>query len=379
MSKVAIVKCQTYEIEEVQNAIKRGIMLLGGIKSLIPEIERVLLKPNLLASSNPDKAVTTHPVVFEGVIRLFQENGYILSYGDSPGFENPEKVAVKCGLKAVSDRYGIKFGDFTGGQTVTYEEGTITKQFEIAKAVLESEAIISLCKMKTHQLTRITGAVKNQLGCVYGLHKSSAHAKFPDAISFSKMLVDLNKLLKPKLFIMDGIVAMEGNGPRSGNPVKMDVLLFSDDPVALDSVFCRLIDLDPEYIPSIMFGEELELGKWRDHDIEILGDKIQDLKNDTFNVIRKPVISENFGFAAYFRNIVLRKPVIDSKKCIRCGICVDACPVEGKALNFRYANKSQPPEYYYKKCIRCYCCQEMCPQKAIDVKTPLLGRMFLYR
>ncbi len=378
MSKVAIVRCQSYDIEEVYPAIQRGMTLLGGIKALVPE-EKILLKPNLLASSNPDKAVTTHPVVFEAVIRLFQENGYSLIYGDSPGFENPEKVAAKCGLKDVADRYKIRFGDFNRGKTITYEKGAITKQFEIANAALDSEAIISLCKMKTHQLTRITGAVKNQLGCVYGLHKSSAHAKFPDAISFSKMLVDLNKLLKPKLFIMDGIVAMEGNGPRSGDPVKMNVLLFSDDPVALDSVFCRLIDLNPEYIPSIMFGEELELGKWREQDIEILGDKIQDLKNDAFNVTRKPVKSENFGFAASFRGLVLRKPVIDSEKCIRCGICIDACPVEEKALSFKNADKSRPPEYAYKKCIRCYCCQEMCPQKAIGVKTPLIGRLFLYR
>lgn len=381
MSKVAVVNCNCYNVNEVYKAVSRGIELIGGLESLITKNERVLLKPNLLASANPDKSVTTHPVVFEAVVRIFKEKEYSVFYGDSPGFESPEKVSQRCGLKTIADKYDIMLGNFSKGSTIAFKEGKITKQFEIAHAVQEADAIVSLCKMKTHQLTRITGAVKNQLGCVYGLNKPSSHAKFPDAISFSKMLVDLNMLLKPRLYIMDGIVAMEGNGPRSGEPVPMNVLLVSSDPVALDSVFCRLIDLDPEYIPTIVYGEEYGLGKWRDEDIEIIGDNLNELVDKNFNVIRKPVISENFGFATRFRNRILRKPAIIEKKCIKCGICVDVCPAEGKAVNFKNSgnDKTDPPVFQYKKCIRCYCCQEMCPQKAIEVKTPLLGKMLLYK
>ena len=381
MSKVAVVNCNCYNVNEVYKAVSRGIELIGGLESLITKNERVLLKPNLLASANPDKSVTTHPVVFEAVVRIFKEKEYSVFYGDSPGFESPEKVSQRCGLKTIAEKYDIMLGNFSKGSTIAFKEGKITKQFEIAHAVQEADAIVSLCKMKTHQLTRITGAVKNQLGCVYGLNKPSSHAKFPDAISFSKMLVDLNMLLKPRLYIMDGIVAMEGNGPRSGEPVPMNVLLVSSDPVALDSVFCRLIDLDPEYIPTIVYGEEYGLGKWRDEDIEIIGDNLNELVDKNFNVIRKPVISENFGFATRFRNRILRKPAIIEKKCIKCGICVDVCPAEGKAVNFKNSgnDKTDPPVFQYKKCIRCYCCQEMCPQKAIEVKTPLLGKMLLYK
>ncbi|NLK72144.1 MAG: DUF362 domain-containing protein [Clostridiales bacterium] len=381
MSKVAVVNCNSYDVNEVYKAVSRGIELMGGLEQLINKNERVLLKPNLLASANPDKSVTTHPSVFEAVIRIFKENEYSVFYGDSPGFENPEKVSQRCGLKTIADKYDVVLGNFSKGSTIAFKEGKITKQFEISYAAQEADAIVSLCKMKTHQLTRITGAVKNQLGCVYGLNKPSSHAKFPDAISFSKMLVDLNMLLKPRLYIMDGIVAMEGNGPRSGEPVPMNVLLVSEDPVALDSVFCRLIDLKPEYVPTIVYGEEYGLGKWRDEDIRIIGDDINEFVNKDFNVIRKPVISENFGFASRFRNRVLRKPVIIERKCVKCGICVDVCPAEGKAVNFKNSgnDKTDPPVFQYKKCIRCYCCQEMCPQKAIEVKTPLLGKMLLYK
>lgn len=382
MSEVAVIQCKSYDSKEVYDAVKRGINLLGGIEEFVSRQEKILLKPNLLASSNPEKAVTTHPAILDATIRILKESGYkFMLYGDSPGFENPEKVSARCGLKEVADYYQIPFGDFSKGRTVSHVEGQITKQFEIANAVLESDTIISLSKMKTHQLTRITGAIKNQLGCVYGFHKSSSHAKFPDAVRFSQMLVDLNMFLKPRLFIMDGIVAMEGNGPRSGNPTPMNVILISNDPVALDSVFCRLIDINPEFIPTITYGEKYGLGKWRNQDIEIMGDDVNVLTNKTFNVIRKPVKSENFGYAAWFRRGLLRKPEIAEDKCVKCGICVEACPVEGKAVDFESEDvyKSNPPVFNYKKCIRCYCCQEMCPKKAINVKTPLLGKLLLYR
>ena len=67
--------------------------------------------------------------------------------------------------------------------------------------------------------------------------------------------------------------------------------------------------------------------------------------------------------------------VIDPKLCVKCGVCVDSCPVEGKAVQFKDGNKKNPPEYAYDKCIRCYCCQELCPYKAISVKQPLFGKI----
>lgn len=104
--------------------------------------------------------------------------------------------------------------------------------------------------MKTHALERITGAVKNSYGFVYGFHKAKGHTLYPSADSFARMLVDLNQYVKPRLYIMDGIVAMEGNGPGSGEPAPMNVMLMSQDPVALDSVFCHLIHLKPEMVPT---------------------------------------------------------------------------------------------------------------------------------
>jgi NAD-dependent dihydropyrimidine dehydrogenase PreA subunit len=164
---------------------------------------------------------------------------------------------------------------------------------------------------------------------------------------------------------MDGITAMEGNGPMSGDSVQMNCILISTDPVALDSVFCRIIGLDPYLVPTNKFGEEFGLGNAKESDIEILGDGISGLVNHKYKVDRS--VKKTGGG---------KRPVIIKEKCKRCGLCIESCPVEGKALHFPNGDRSKVPIYDYDKCIRCYCCQELCPEKAISVKTPFLGKVF---
>lgn len=373
-SKVALVRCESYDEEAVYAAVKKGVELIGGLTSIIKSGEKILLKPNNLATSKPDDAVTTHPSVFNAAARLMTEAGLAVSYGDSPGFEKPGPSLAKSGFAAVAAKYNIPLADFEKGKTIDFPEGKVWKQFDIANACLEADAIVSLPKMKTHALARITGAVKNQFGCVYGLNKAAFHVKVPNPVQFSRMLVDLNAYLKPRLYIMDGVYAMEGNGPRGGTPVKMNCILVSTDPIALDSTFCRMVALDPAFIPTITYGKEAGLGTWLEDEIEIVGSPIADFINRDFNVVRKPLDNKVKKTNGIIANLIFPRPVIDAEKCIKCGICVESCPVEGKALNFKNGNKKEAPKYDYKKCIRCYCCQEMCPHKAIVVKRPFAFR-----
>ncbi len=371
-----MVGCGSYQEKEVFHSIERGFELLGGVDSLFTQNEKVLLKPNMLLAKRPEEAATTHPSILGAVADLLKGKVGSIRYGDSPGFGSQERVGKVSGLLDMAERKNIPMVDFSNGKSVPFHEGHVTKRFDIGHGVLESDALISLPKMKTHQLTRITGAIKNQLGCVYGLNKPAFHTRFPDGVSFSKMLVDLNMFLKPRVFILDGVVAMEGNGPSSGTPKKMNVILLSQDPVALDATFARLVDLDPEYVPTITWGAEAGLGRYRD--VELVGDPFEEFFHPEFDVIRKPVKVEKPGrYLPFLRNLALRKPVIDPDRCISCGVCVETCPAKEKALAFQ--DRSQPPEYDYGKCIRCYCCQEMCPEDAIEVVTPFLGKLLLYR
>lgn len=247
----------------------------------------------------------------------------------------------------------------------------------IANGVLENDGVISLPKMKTHGFQRVTGAVKNQFGCIPGTLKGEFHVKVPDAYGFAKMLVDLNSYIRPRLYVMDGIFAMEGNGPRGGNPKNMNVLLFSTDPIALDATMCRLMDLDPSLVLTNKAGMEMGAGTFLKEDIEILGDPIEDFIAKNFEVNRKPDKPlKNSGGIQFVKNIITARPYIVGEDCVKCGICVTMCPVDPKAVDWHDGNKNNPPSYRYDRCIRCYCCQELCPESAIHIKQPFIRKVF---
>ena len=372
-SIVALIPCDSYDEEKVYHAITKGIELIGGIDDFISKNEKILVKPNLLSSNNPSKAITTNPSVFEAVLRYLRERNYLnITYGDSPaGISDMEEVVKITGLKDRADKYDVKLGDFNDYETVNNPSGNVAKKFALCKGVIDADAIISVSKMKTHALENITGAVKNQYGCIFSNKKSLGHAKYPNSNIFAKMLIDLNLYLKPRLYIMDGIIAMEGNGPASGDPVYMKTILVSKDPVALDSVFARLVDLKPEYVPTIVYGDKYKLGTKDFINIKIITPDGETTMEDAFNNYGNPdfVVNRNKRNFWDIKNMFHRrrekthKPVVDLNLCVACEKCESVCPVDGKAVRSGHGNKAK---YDYDKCIRCYCCQEICPAKAIS-------------
>lgn len=375
-SKVVLLPCEEYDEEKIYTLMKQGLELLGGLESLIPDNAKILLKPNLLKKAEVEKAVITHPVVVGAFARILRECGYEnIVLADSCGHGTTQAVIRGTGMDTYLDKYQIPAIDYSEGIKTAYPQGVQAKEFVLPRELLEQDCVISLSKMKTHALERITGAVKNSYGFVYGFHKAKGHTQYPSADSFARMLIDLNKCVAPRLYVMDGIMAMEGNGPGSGDPVPMNVILMSTDPVALDSVFSRLIYLKPEMVPTNYHGEKMGLGTWKEENITLLTpecevsmqEAVDRYGNPDFNVDRTEVRKNIWTRMAGALNIFQKKPYIEADKCIRCGICVQSCPVPGKAVEFR-KGKNKPPVYDYKKCIRCFCCQEMCPKKAIKVK-----------
>lgn len=375
-SKVILLPCSSYREEAVYESLKMGLELLGSLEVLIKKEEKILLKPNLLKRAEVEKAVITHPVVVGMFGRLLRQEGYRnIILADSCGHGTTGRVIAGTGMDRYLKELEIPAVDFSEGVKTPYPKGSQAREFVLSRELLDQDCVISLCKMKTHALERITGAVKNSYGFIYGFHKAKGHTLYPSADSFARMLVDLNKCVKPRLYVMDGITAMEGNGPGSGDPVKMGVLLLSQDPVALDAVFCHLIHLKPQIVPTNYHGQKMGLGTWKKEEIQLLTpegeismeEAVVKYGNPRFHVDRRAVKYGIWEKMAKALNIFQKKPYIEQDRCIRCGICVKSCPVSGKAVDFKNG-RQKPPVYDYKKCIRCFCCQEMCPEKAIKVK-----------
>jgi len=374
-STVALVRCDSYDPATVHDALRRGIDLLGGLGSFVRPGERILLKPNILAGDPPEKAVATHPAVLAGCARLFQAGGAVVSFGDSPGMENAVHAARGAGLEEAGRRCGATLGDFGSGGPLDWPAGRLVTSFPAARAVHECDGIVNLPKLKTHQLTRLTGAVKNLFGCIPGKRKALYHVQFQDVWDFCELLVEFALRLRPRLHVLDAVVAMEGNGPRGGTPRPLQCLVLSADPVALDATACRLVDLDPTFMPTSTIGQRRGLGCHEEGAITYVGDALADLRRPDFQLVRKPVYG-NASYAYYntIKRLVVPRPAIDPARCARCGLCVAACPLPEKALRFD-RDSGRPPRYDYDRCIRCYCCQEMCPEQAIARRTPPLGRL----
>jgi uncharacterized protein (DUF362 family)/NAD-dependent dihydropyrimidine dehydrogenase PreA subunit len=366
MSKVAIVKCGSYDEKEVESAVRRGIGLLGGISRFVTPAEKILLKPNWIVAAPPEKCATTHPSVFKAVAGIFLEADARLTYGDSPGRHSPEIANRETGFKAVAEALGLQLADFKNGEEMRFTVNGEEKVYTISKGVLEADGVVSLPKLKTQGFLKVTGAVKNQFGYIPGKLKSGFHGEIPLPVEFAKMLVDINLFKKPRLFIMDGITGMDGNGPMNGDPIQMNILLFSTDPVALDAVVCRIIDLDPEYSFTVTEGKKAGLGVY--HGLEIVGDDPEEFLRPHFNVNREPVGDLRLDQIKVDYRSFMPTPYIVEDLCKKCGVCIEMCPAEGKAVNWLDGDKSMPPVYDYDVCIRCFCCQEMCPEGAIRLK-----------
>ncbi|MFC1870534.1 4Fe-4S binding protein, partial [Chloroflexota bacterium] len=153
--------------------------------------------------------------------------------------------------------------------------------------------------------------------------------------------------------------------------------LLSSDPIALDATACRIIDLDPEIVPTSKIGEKAGLGTYHIENIELVGESVESFLAPDFEVNRTPPVPSSGGrFRVFLKNRMTQRPVIDKATCTSCGICVKMCPVEPKAVDWDKGDQSKPPKHDYDRCIRCYCCQETCPEGAILIDSPLLGRLF---
>jgi len=174
-STIALVRCESYDREEVQDAVDRAVDLLGGMGRFVKPGDRVLLKPNLLSARPPDRRVTTDPSVVRAVARRVQQAGGRPVIGDSPALGSFKRVARKTGMADVAQDMGIDIIELNNPTRVPLPPGALHKTLEVASGALEADVVINLPKLKTHSQMLLTLGVKNLFGTVVAQRKAEWH------------------------------------------------------------------------------------------------------------------------------------------------------------------------------------------------------------
>lgn len=355
-SKASIIRCSSYNPDELYEAVKKSVDLIGGIESFIKQGQKVLLKPNLLKEAKPEEAVTTHPEFIRAVIRLVKKQTDNIFIGDSPGgLVKAQAVYKSCGIEKVANEEGIRLIQFNS----IVKKGNIP----FAKIMDEVDVLISLPKFKTHNLTVITAALKNVFGLIPGLYKVHVHKQAPNFIKFAEKIARIYSLATPHLSIVDAVVAMHGDGPAAGDPYDLGLVVASSDALSIDAILSKVIGLEPQSVPSTKAGAQMKLGQADINNIDIFGVSLEDIIARDFNL---PKISALFKMPNLLARSLLRFiPLlmgIDKLKCNGCLVCKNICPQQAiKDVRGRLRINS-------RRCILCLCCSEMCSNNAIYLK-----------
>lgn len=372
-ARVSLVKASDYKSKEIHAALRGCLDYLGGLMAFIKPRSKVFIKINHLSPTTPpEKAVVTHPLFTKEVIRLLKDLECEITVGDDVQSKEQDSFLVS-GYRQLCTEMGIRLVNLKEiGFRKIKCEGQALKEIFISPLVLESDFIINLPKLKTHSFTAYTGAVKNMFGTIpYGL-RLAYHLQFHLPDRFSDMLVDIFSCARPHLNIMDGIIAMEGEGPGAGKPRKVGVILASSDALALDTVATKITGFNPLDIYTNQAAHERGLGIGNIEEIDIIGETIRDVEVLDFEhsaiavgLLRRKI--PQFLYA-YLQSKLALIPEVSKNKCTVCMECVNICPrgaiklIQGK------------PRINNSLCINCMCCHESCGFQAIKLKQQFLGR-----
>jgi uncharacterized protein (DUF362 family)/NAD-dependent dihydropyrimidine dehydrogenase PreA subunit len=382
MPIVSLARCSTYDLPAIETALRQLLEPLGGIGAFVEPGQRVLLKPNLLIPVRPERAITTHPAVVEGMVRLVQEAGgepFIIDSPAGPLHNRPgmNRIYRDTGLKEVAERTGVSLRYDPTAVQVSTPDGVLLKQLDLLRVWHEeADVTIALPKLKTHGLTTITGALKILFGLVPGMTKSGYHAKLVDVDRFCDMLLEIVACVRPALFVMDGVLGMEGDGPSfKGSPRPVGVLLASPDGTAMDAIVCQIMGLDPGQLPLFRAAERYG---WWPVEITVAGASVADVAVPDFRLpASTPTVTSRASRSLRSRLLtraLIPRLVPQRGRCTACGTCVSMCPQQAITLvaDDRGRKLAVVDD---ERCIRCYCCQEVCPEAAIDLVFSWLGRL----
>ena len=368
MSKVIIQECKDYSPDDVIDKINSGIEKLGGWDIFVKKGNVVLLKVNLIGPKTSDSAAITHSEFVRAITKILINRGCTVWIGDSSGGAiagiSPTAQGLKVsGYERVAKEEGAIIKNFDREGVIEIEpKGKYKEKMYLAKPLFDADVVINLPKLKTHSANIYTGAVKNVFGCVPGLRKAMYHKIAPTKDDFGEIIVDIHEGVKFDLHIMDGIISMQGEGPTAGDVYEANKILISTDPLALDTVAVNMLGMTVEDIPILNAARKRNLGQYNLDKVEIDGDynTIPHLKNYKLPKNLKNKRRMSTKSVVKVIDFFKTRPAINLKKCKKCNMCVESCPLN--------AIDTDSKKIDYNKCIECMCCHELCIHKAVELK-----------
>lgn len=365
MEKVSAVTCQSYDLEDVYSAMKAA---LEGIDFSMPEYKTVLIKPNIMSQNKPHQHSITHYALVDALCRILSERNCRIQIGESIAFYQKgltRKAYETSGIKAVAEKYDATLLFFEEEPLVEmHGSRNESKELYIPKILLEADAVINLCKLKTHSAMRFSGALKNMFGCLPGGYKQRFHQWAHNEFELSDVFLDIHDIVKPSLSIMDAIVSLDGGPSAIGKPMKTSTLIASTNAAALDVIACKLIGYEPTDISTLIRAKERQMISSFD-DIRLIGE----ITPVQFNHLKKGPVELEKKSDSIFVNHTYVMPKIEAAKCTKCGQCATACPV-----NAIESSGNPAPTVDHGTCINCYYCLSVCPVGAITIHSTFMNK-----
>ena len=282
MSRVAIVKGN----DPVETTVKAIDLIGADVVKALSRDKPVLIKPNYINSKPPSTGITTDGRVVEGIVKFLRDHNFKdINIGEGSGFGETLDAFKEAGLDAVAERWGVRLIDLNRDEFVEVNppDPLSLKKVRVSRTALESQ-IISVPKLKPHRIATVTLSLKNMMGALAS--KGTMHA----GLSLSENIADLASLLKPRLSVIDGIIAGEGH-ETSGNPVEMDLIIAGTDPVAVDAVGSEVMGIRPSEVKHLVFAEKKGLGTCSLNQITVLGEPIENVRKKFRRSISSRVLS----------------------------------------------------------------------------------------
>jgi len=366
---VSVVPCDSYEQNKVDNSIREA---LKKIDFKIKPNSKILIKPNLVSNNTPEQGSITHYTLVDSLCRYFTEKKCRVTIGESSAFymknHYTEDAYKTSRIAEIAGKYSVPLVAFENEKIISVPKKNLKflDELYLPEMINDFDLIVDVPKLKTHQLMRLSGALKNLYGIVPGGYKQLLHMKTKNINEFAEVLLDIYENIKPKILsVCDGVIGLDG-GPAAviGKPKKIGYILASMNPLALDVIACQIIGYSPEDITTITAAEKRKMINVKN--VKAVGEFnktiFEKLQKGSVVDIKKDSILITKTYAL---------PTVTSK-CNLCGKCITRCPTGALEI------KNNKVELNKEKCIACYSCAPICPVKAIKLKESKMNKFITF-